>query len=172
MVFVNQIAHIVHYATNKYAGAANKNVGDAFLLVWRLKPEDAKLGVERGMAMSEAEVSTILEQQLMDNALFALLKVIVDIENSNKWGVLKEYARHPKIMERFPGGFKVHLGFGLHFGWAIEGAKAFILGLIRDTAAGAVVFVVADAATAAAACLLFHAVIDCRYRRHRFPVQD
>ena len=45
----------------------------------------------------------------------------MDIDNSNRRGVLKEYARHPRIMERFPAGFKVALGFGLHFGWAIEG---------------------------------------------------
>jgi hypothetical protein len=121
MVFVNQIAHIVHYATNKYAGAANKNVGDAFLLVWRLTPEDAKIGVLNGLAATEAEASHILEMQLMDNALFAFLKVIVDIDNGNRRGVLKEYASHPRIMERFPAGFKVQLGFGLHFGWAIEG---------------------------------------------------
>jgi hypothetical protein len=40
MVFVNAIAAIVHYATNKYAGAANKNIGDAFLLVWRVQDTD------------------------------------------------------------------------------------------------------------------------------------
>ncbi len=40
MVFVNAIAAIVHYATNKYAGAANKNIGDAFLLVWRVTEVD------------------------------------------------------------------------------------------------------------------------------------
>ena len=122
MVFVNQIASIVHYATNKYAGAANKNVGDAFLLVWRLTPEDSRNGLASGVAVTEAEAANILEMQLMDNALFAFLKIIVDIDNSNKRGVLKEYARHPKIIERFPAGFKVQLGFGLHFGWAIEGA--------------------------------------------------
>merc|ERR1719265_10689 len=36
MVFVNQIAEIVHSIVDKFSGAANKNIGDAFLLVWRL----------------------------------------------------------------------------------------------------------------------------------------
>jgi class 3 adenylate cyclase len=36
MVFVNQIAEIVHSIVDQYSGAANKNIGDAFLLVWRL----------------------------------------------------------------------------------------------------------------------------------------
>lgn len=36
MEFVNTIAHIVHTGVASYGGAANKNVGDAFLLVWKL----------------------------------------------------------------------------------------------------------------------------------------
>jgi len=35
MLFVNQIAAIVHDKVDKYGGAANKNIGDAFLLVWK-----------------------------------------------------------------------------------------------------------------------------------------
>ena len=33
MVFVNQIAEIVHSIVDYYSGNANKNIGDAFLLV-------------------------------------------------------------------------------------------------------------------------------------------
>ena len=36
MVFVNTIAEIVHSSVDTYGGAANKNIGDAFLLVWKL----------------------------------------------------------------------------------------------------------------------------------------
>ena len=36
MVFVNKIAYIVHKTVDKYQGAANKNIGDAFLLVWKI----------------------------------------------------------------------------------------------------------------------------------------
>ena len=35
MVFVNEIGEIVHGIVDKYSGAANKNIGDAFLLVWK-----------------------------------------------------------------------------------------------------------------------------------------
>ena len=34
MEFVNSIAHIVHQEVSLHGGAANKNIGDAFLLVW------------------------------------------------------------------------------------------------------------------------------------------
>ncbi len=35
MLFVNEVAEIVHSTVDKYHGAANKNIGDAFLLVWK-----------------------------------------------------------------------------------------------------------------------------------------
>jgi len=40
MLFVNEIGEIVHSTVNKFSGAANKNIGDAFLLVWKLEKED------------------------------------------------------------------------------------------------------------------------------------
>ena len=99
MVFVNRVANIVHYATNMYAGAANKNVGDAFLLVWRLTEQETQNGVDNGIAevvcrtagthatagthplslckpslllsqpQNLLETSLIMERQLMDNSL-------------------------------------------------------------------------------------------------------
>ena len=35
MEFVNSIAKIVHMEVSLHGGAANKNIGDAFLLVWK-----------------------------------------------------------------------------------------------------------------------------------------
>lgn len=35
MTFVNQIAEIVHMNIDLYQGASNKNLGEAFLFVWR-----------------------------------------------------------------------------------------------------------------------------------------
>lgn len=40
MLFVNEIADIVHGYVDMYSGAANKNIGDAFLLVWKYQDED------------------------------------------------------------------------------------------------------------------------------------
>ena len=36
MIFVNTIAKIVHNTVDSFNGSANKNVGDAFLVVWKL----------------------------------------------------------------------------------------------------------------------------------------
>lgn len=35
MVWINEIGEIVHKIVDNYQGAANKNIGDAFLLVWK-----------------------------------------------------------------------------------------------------------------------------------------
>jgi molybdopterin/thiamine biosynthesis adenylyltransferase len=35
MLFTNEVGEIVHGITNQFSGAANKNIGDAFLLVWK-----------------------------------------------------------------------------------------------------------------------------------------
>jgi len=37
MVFVNTIADMVHNEVTRNLGGANKNIGDAFLLVWRYR---------------------------------------------------------------------------------------------------------------------------------------
>jgi class 3 adenylate cyclase len=44
MVFLNQIADIVHSSVDLFNGATNKNIGDAFLMVWKL-PNDFQLEV-------------------------------------------------------------------------------------------------------------------------------
>lgn len=39
MIFVNRIGEIVHEIVNECCGSANKNIGDAFLLVWKFDEE-------------------------------------------------------------------------------------------------------------------------------------
>jgi class 3 adenylate cyclase len=40
MLFVNEIAEIVHSTVDSFSGSANKNIGDAFLLVWKFPDEE------------------------------------------------------------------------------------------------------------------------------------
>lgn len=42
MLFVNEIGEIVHGIVDEFSGAANKNIGDAFLLVWKFQDEDVE----------------------------------------------------------------------------------------------------------------------------------
>ncbi|KAJ1613356.1 membrane associated adenylyl cyclase [Cryptosporidium canis] len=101
MVFVNQIAEITHGVVCNYGGAANKNVGDAFLFVW--KPCEKWSGIESLLA---------------DMSVMSFVIIIQKIASCPK---LKRISMRSEIQERMPN-YRVKLGFGLHYGWAIEGA--------------------------------------------------
>lgn len=53
-----------------------------------------------------------------DLALFSFIKIIAKI---NKFSHILEYRNDPGLNERMPD-YKVKMGFGIHQGWAIEGA--------------------------------------------------
>ena len=48
MLFVNEIGEIVHGVVDRYQGAANKNIGDAFLLVWKFDEDSILTDKETG----------------------------------------------------------------------------------------------------------------------------
>lgn len=102
MTFVNQVAEIVHGVTDEYHGAANKNNGDTFLLIWRTSGLDEELC-----------------KKFADLALSAFAKILGAIHRSP---VLANYRGHPGLQQRLGAFCRVCLAFGLHAGWAIEGA--------------------------------------------------
>lgn len=101
MIFVNQIGEIVHGCVDEFNGAANKNIGDSFLLIWRISGYDP-----RG------------QSKLADMAIMSFVRIVTEV---NKSPVLAQYRVHPGIAQRCRK-FRVTMGFGLHCGWAIEGA--------------------------------------------------
>ena len=48
MVFVNEIAELVHGVVDSYSGAPNKNIGDGFLCVWKFREEDTEINSVTG----------------------------------------------------------------------------------------------------------------------------
>jgi class 3 adenylate cyclase len=61
-------------------------------------------------------------QELADSALAAFLKALVDMDNANTNGTLSMYLVHNRVVKRFGTNFRIKMGFGMHVGWAIEGA--------------------------------------------------
>jgi class 3 adenylate cyclase len=145
MVFVNKIATIVHDVCHAYGGSANKNIGDAFLLAWKVdKPKtDMKKKILKKQKSEikgdfskfqrrrrNSDLRTLgdirgdeVAREKVSNALMAFLRTILTIEKSNKEvRGLGYYAQHPSIKARFGNNFEVKLGYGLHIGWSIEGA--------------------------------------------------
>jgi hypothetical protein len=43
MLFVNKIGELVHSSVYRYGGSANKNIGEAFLMIWPLQDNSYKL---------------------------------------------------------------------------------------------------------------------------------
>mmetsp|Transcript_8812 Transcript_8812/g.13189 ORF Transcript_8812/g.13189 Transcript_8812/m.13189 type:complete len:887 (-) Transcript_8812:178-2838(-) len=105
MLFVNRIAHILHGIVVQCSGSANKNIGDAFLLTWKIDE-----------SFSPSEVSF-----LADQALLAFCKALIELCRYQDFICNFSIAATNRLYKRFPG-YKVRIGSGLHVGWAIEGA--------------------------------------------------
>ena len=114
MLFVNEIAELVHGIVDKFSGAANKNIGDAFLLVWKLDEDD----YEEDESGELQVIPTRKVNELADMSAISFLKIVSGIKKSRK---CERYKRNAKLQERMPN-YSVKIGFGLHIGWAIEGA--------------------------------------------------
>jgi len=148
MVFTNKIGAIVHQAVHDHQGSANKNIGDAFLLVWKIQTatkEEKKLesildkkpshlingssGREQMQSLTGSAAalqdndgsdwSCDGKPTMADNALMAFMRCIIDIRNSEQ---LEPYRDNKLLMQRFTFPYTVQMGYGLHVGWAIEGA--------------------------------------------------
>jgi len=81
MIFVNEIARIVHGVTNEYLGMPNKNIGDAFLLVWKIPESEVFLDFN-GAPQIAAESAVV--NNIADASLIAILKIIAKVNREPK----------------------------------------------------------------------------------------
>ena len=116
MVFVNEIAEITHGIVDQFSGAANKNIGDAFLLVWKFHEDDVIYNEDTETIDLKKE--SFRTFQVADMSVISFLKIIAALKRSRK---LVKYKENKKLNERMPN-YSVKMGLGLHVGWAIEGA--------------------------------------------------
>ncbi|KAK7250093.1 adenylate and guanylate cyclase [Aureococcus anophagefferens] len=145
--YINTIASVVHEGAHSFHGAPNKNIGCAFLMVWKIcdgvlpgirdlrdtepppnTPEFRQWRTAQRAAItfpSRAKgevVRNVPPLEMVESALASFLKVQVDLHTANKaTGSLDKFNKHPKIVAEFGDDQHVHMGFGLHIGWAIEG---------------------------------------------------
>jgi len=114
MLFTNEIAHIVHGKVDLYGGAANKNIGDAFLLVFKFAEADI---IKDGSSV-EINAKSKHVQEVADLSLISFVKIDIKINRAPK---MTKYRSHERLCERMKN-YSVKMGYGLHVGWAIEGA--------------------------------------------------
>jgi len=100
MIFVNAIAKIVHSCCDQYHGYPGQNLGEAFLLVWRLSdhPHEKR-------------------QRLADMSVISIMKIVASIA---KDATLADYKMHVKLQKRLPN-YRIRMSSGVHYGTAIEG---------------------------------------------------
>jgi len=111
--FTNTAATIVHDAVSQNGGQPNRNLGEAFLCVW--KPDVGDADPDH---LSDAELAAV-ERKMCDGALTAFRRCVRKISMS---GELQTYNQHEEIVKFFDGNYTTRIGYGLHYGWAIEGA--------------------------------------------------
>jgi len=148
ITYINTIADIIHTDTNAYYGAANKNIGSAFLLAWKIcdgalpglrDPRDdpnselvlsqdahkrARASIQVMQTGCGHVARAINPQELVDSALTAILQMRIHLHHANTSpnGVFRPFCDDPRVQATFGPNFQVHMGFGMHVGWAIEGA--------------------------------------------------
>ena len=113
MVFVNEVADIVHGQTHKYLGSPNKNIGDAFLIVWKVPDKYVETVGDELKPKDHPFVANFA-----DMAAISFMLTIAGINKSKK---IAKYRENKLLNERMPS-YRVKMGFGIHAGWAIEGA--------------------------------------------------
>lgn len=106
MLFVNRIAHILHNIVVQCKGSANKNIGDAFLLTWKVDDQD---------------IAKPQLKNLADQALLAFLRTFIELSRHDEFICNFSAPAMARLLKRFPQ-YAVRIGCGLHYGWAIEGA--------------------------------------------------
>ena len=126
--FVNFVSEIVHHNVYSHLGFGNKNLGPVFLLVWKFHTHElTKLSMEYQSQIRnkytrkstlQSLVSNVLPtmnikkksvQNKCDLALIGLVKTMIEVKISDKG-------------PRHIWGVDFEMGFGLHCGWAVEGA--------------------------------------------------
>ena len=109
------MAQIVYSTSWEYVGYPNKNIGDAFLLVYKISESEIDT-LEDGSISIDPYNPKI--NNIADLSIISVLKTLYQLNTDEN--VLK-YNRSKRLNKRM-NNYKVKLGFGVHFGWAIEGA--------------------------------------------------
>ena len=107
MLFVNNIGEICHSMVDRFAGAANKNIGDAFLLVWKMPDEKYTIDeTDNSVEFIDKNYISILA----DFALISFMKIQAKLNREKK---CLDYRKEQRLLVRMKD-YKVKMGFGLH----------------------------------------------------------
>ncbi|ETW53671.1 hypothetical protein PFUGPA_03545 [Plasmodium falciparum Palo Alto/Uganda] len=122
MIFINLIAEIIHECCDFYGGTINKNIGDAFLLVWKYQKKEysnKKMNMFKSPNNNYDEYSEKENiNRICDLAFLSTVQTLIKLRKSEKIHI---FLNNENMDELIKNNI-LELSFGLHFGWAIEGA--------------------------------------------------
>merc|ERR1719240_1593368 len=98
MTFVNLIAEIVHGVVDEFHGAANKNNGDMFLMIWR-NSSIVHLGMSKSKQLA-------MRAKQADMAMLAFTRIMAAVHRS---GTLASYRGHPGLQQRLGKNCRVNM---------------------------------------------------------------
>ena len=78
---------------NRAGGNPNKNIGDAFLLVWKFKEEDTVVVQNARETTLELRIGQKVKQ-MADLAVYSFVKIVAEITKS---ATLQKYRNNPKL---------------------------------------------------------------------------
>eukprot|EP00826_Nyctotherus_ovalis_P041380 TRINITY_DN4155_c0_g1_i4.p1 TRINITY_DN4155_c0_g1~~TRINITY_DN4155_c0_g1_i4.p1 ORF type:complete len:856 (-),score=247.58 TRINITY_DN4155_c0_g1_i4:57-2624(-) len=118
-VFVNKLAKIVHDCAEIWKGDANRNLGETFLITWKLPNVDEADPDKR-------DLDAKIRERLSVNSLISAIKMIAEVARAKD---LRAYSKHPRIMNRASQSgyskveeeYTTRISIALHAGWAVEG---------------------------------------------------
>jgi len=104
MTYVNQVAEITHSMVDRYGGSANKNIGEAFLCVWKFHDPDEIEDMDIKNNYNNKHIGK--ENQIVaDLSVFSFLKVIAKL---NKYRHIRDYSKNEKMKQKIGHDFKVN----------------------------------------------------------------
>merc|ERR1719247_3019128 len=112
LCFINTLGHIVQSCVHRWSGVANRNVGDQFVVLWKVPEMD--MSKKQGPTTADT-VNKISE--IADRALMGFVKILAETRRSADI----DFYNHHEGLRKANMKWRVRIGMALHVGWAIEG---------------------------------------------------
>ena len=121
MIFVNEISEIVHSSIDKFNGNVNKNLGDCFLVAWKINKKSYEKDRDKILELIEDDSKKSNEQNQFlynkncrnyysDCAVTAYLTILKKIYKSK---TILKYRKDERLIKKLGPNFKIEMGMGV-----------------------------------------------------------
>jgi len=101
----------------KLLGAGANELGDTEA-TFKARAREGVHSIGTGAGLKSRKIRPT---EMVESALCAFIKIQVDLHHANQRSLL-EFTQSDGIIRRFGPGYRVAMTFGMHVGWAVEGA--------------------------------------------------